>query len=109
MSKATEEEIAAENAMYDRLTLAVTEALTTLPTKDLQSWNFRAGLFTQADKIINDVLREREGSTANRAGSTCACCSTGSLRDSSSPSTRKTADKLTASLLVRLWQEWSKA
>jgi hypothetical protein len=61
MSQATREEIAAENAMYDRLTLAVTEALTTLPTKDLQSWNLRAGLFTQVDKIINDVLESGKG------------------------------------------------
>jgi hypothetical protein len=56
MSQATAEEIQQENAMYDRLTLAVTEALTTLPTRDLQSWNFRAGLFTQVDRIISDVL-----------------------------------------------------
>ena len=61
MSQATQEEIAAENAMYDRLTFAVTEALTTLPTKDLQSWNFRAGLFTQVDKMINDVLESAKG------------------------------------------------
>jgi hypothetical protein len=61
MSQATQEEIAAENAMYDRLTFAVTEALTTLPRKDLQSWNFRAGLFTQVDKMINDVLESAKG------------------------------------------------
>jgi hypothetical protein len=65
MSQATQEEIAAENAMYDRLTFAVTEALTTLPTKDLQSWNFRAGLFTQVDRIINDVLESGKGRPAN--------------------------------------------
>ena len=61
MSQATSEDIAAENAMYDRLTLAVTEALTTLSTKDLQSWNFRAGLFAQVDRIINDVLESGKG------------------------------------------------
>ena len=61
MSQATQEEIAVENAMYDRLTLAVTEALTTLPTKDLQSWDFHAGLFTQVDRIINDVVESAKG------------------------------------------------
>ena len=67
MSQATQEEIAAENAMYDRLTFAVTEALTTLPTKDLQSWNFRAGLFTQVDKMIKRRARVSERKIANRS------------------------------------------
>lgn len=61
MSQATTEDIAAENAMYDRLTSAVTGALLTLPTADLNSWNLRAGLFTQVDRIISDVLESGKG------------------------------------------------
>jgi hypothetical protein len=63
--------LAAEKAMYDRLTLAVTEALTTLARKDLQSWNFRAGLFTQVDRIINDVLESGKGRP--QIGRFCLC------------------------------------
>jgi hypothetical protein len=58
---ATPEEIAAENAMYDRLTNTVTEALLTLPTKDLNKWNFRSTLFKQCDRIISDVLESGKG------------------------------------------------
>jgi hypothetical protein len=61
MSRATPEEIAEEHAKYNRLTSAVTEALLTLPTKDLTSWNFRAMLFKQFDKIITDVLESGNG------------------------------------------------
>lgn len=61
MSQATKEEIQQELAMYDRLTNTVTEALLTLPTKDLNQWNFRAMLFKQCDKIINEVLESGKG------------------------------------------------
>jgi hypothetical protein len=58
---ATKEDIQRENELYDRLTSTVTEALPTLPTKDLKQWNFRATLFKQVDKIISDVLESGRG------------------------------------------------
>ena len=39
-----------ESALYERLTLALTEALTALNSEDLQKWGFRSGLFTNLDK-----------------------------------------------------------
>jgi hypothetical protein len=58
---ATPEDIQKENELYDRLTNTVTEALLTLPTKDLNQWNFRVMLFKQCDKIIADVLESGKG------------------------------------------------
>jgi hypothetical protein len=61
LMSATQEDIQRENELYDRLTSTVTEALLTLPTKDLKQWNFRATLFKQVDKIISDVLESGRG------------------------------------------------
>ena len=58
---ATKEEIAAENGMYDRLTLALTESLTGLSSEDLQKWGFRAGLFTNVDKQLDAVVESAKG------------------------------------------------
>ena len=61
LMSATQEGIQKENELYERLTAVVTEALLTLPTADLNQWNFRAGLFKQVDKIINNVLESGKG------------------------------------------------
>lgn len=58
---ATKEEIAAENALYERLTMALTEALTALSSEDLQKWGFRAGLFTNLDQQIDAVVESAKG------------------------------------------------
>jgi hypothetical protein len=58
---AAKEEIAAENALYERLTMALTEALTALSSEDLQKWGFRAELFTNLDRQINAVIESARG------------------------------------------------
>ena len=61
MPQATDEEIAAENEFYERFTLALTEALTSLSSQDLQKWGFRAGLFTTLDKQIDSIIESAKG------------------------------------------------
>ena len=58
---ATKEEIAAENALYERITLALTESVTALSSDDLQKWGFRAGLFTNLDQQIDAVIESSKG------------------------------------------------
>jgi hypothetical protein len=58
---ATKEEIVAENALYERITLALTESLTALSSKDLQKWGFRSGLFTNLDQQIDAVIESAKG------------------------------------------------
>jgi hypothetical protein len=61
MSRAFKEEIAAENALYERLILALTEALTALSSEDLQKWGSRSGLFTNLDQQIDAVIESARG------------------------------------------------
>jgi hypothetical protein len=58
---ATKEKIAAENALYERITLALTESLTALSSEDLQKWGFRSGLFTNLDQQIDAVIESVRG------------------------------------------------
>ena len=58
---ATKEKIAAENALYERITLALTESLTALSSEDLQKWGFRSGLFTNLDQQIDAVIESAKG------------------------------------------------
>lgn len=58
---ATKEEIAAEKALYERLTMALTERFTALNSEGLQKWGFRAGLFTNLDKQIDAVVESAKG------------------------------------------------
>jgi hypothetical protein len=61
MSRASKEEIAAENALFERLILALTESLTALSSEDLQKWGFRSGLFTNLDQQIDAVIESVRG------------------------------------------------
>ena len=58
---ATKEEIAAENALYDRMTLALTESLTGLSSDDLSRWGLRSALFTNLDQQIDAVVESAKG------------------------------------------------
>jgi hypothetical protein len=49
MPQAAPEDVQRENALYERLTLALTESLTTLSSEDLQKWDLRSALFTNLD------------------------------------------------------------
>ena len=57
----TKVEIEAENTLYERLTLALTDALTNLSSDDLGKWGFRAGLFTHLDKQIDALIESAKG------------------------------------------------
>ena len=61
MPQATTEEIAAENALYERFTLAMTEALTGLSSEDLSKWGRRSDLFTNLDQQIDAVVESAKG------------------------------------------------
>jgi hypothetical protein len=61
MSRASKEEIAADNALYERLILALTESVTALRVEDLQKWGFRSGLFTNLDQQIDAVIESAKG------------------------------------------------
>jgi len=58
---ATKEEIATENALYERLILALTESLTALSAEDMQKWGFRSGLFANLDQQIDAVVESARG------------------------------------------------
>jgi hypothetical protein len=53
---ATKEEIAAERAKVERFVLAITDSLTTLPTSELQSWQFRAAVWKDLDHRIQGII-----------------------------------------------------
>jgi hypothetical protein len=61
MSQATTEEIQRENGLYERLTLALTEALTALSSEDLTKWGLRSALFTNLDQQIDAVIESARG------------------------------------------------
>jgi hypothetical protein len=69
MSRASKEEIAAENALYERLILALTESVTALSVEDLQKWGFRSGLFTNLDQQIDAVIESAKGREQIRSSS----------------------------------------
>jgi len=58
---ATKEKIATENALYERLILALTDSLTALSSEDLQKWGFRSGLFTNLDQHLDAVIESAKG------------------------------------------------
>jgi hypothetical protein len=58
---ATKEEIVAENALYERITLALTESLTGLSSDDLRKWGLRSALFTNLDQQIDAVVESAKG------------------------------------------------
>jgi hypothetical protein len=58
---AKQKEIAAENALYERLTIALTESLTNLSSEDLQKWGLRSALFTNLDQQIDAVIEFARG------------------------------------------------
>jgi hypothetical protein len=58
---ATKQEIAAGNALYERITLALTESLTGLSSDDLSRWGLRSALFTNLDQQIGGVVESAKG------------------------------------------------
>jgi hypothetical protein len=58
---ATKQEIAARNALYERITLALTESLTDLSSDDLSRWGLRSALFTNLDQQIDGVVESAKG------------------------------------------------
>jgi hypothetical protein len=61
MPRPTKEDIAEEQAKLDRFVLAITDSLTTLPTSDLRSWNFRAAVWHDLDHRIQGIIDSASG------------------------------------------------